>query len=255
VNVKLFRQGLVLGEHGPTLPLTAPVNDLLGLRADWPYAVHLHSNYGSFWPDEWLDLPVEFDPRGLTAHELGIEAQGAQLERIQDEVRALRRRKLPDTFLAACKQAEQGHLSADLAGFLERIVRRPGQEPDEVPEADLPTLATWALDQALRERPLELRECPLCKRPWIASPEQPSPYCDRPYPGRSMSCRALKKDEHFRESQRDWRREYKRLHERRKRGTLTEADWRAWRAENNPDAWYPFDEWQKRRIPVTGASD
>jgi hypothetical protein len=253
VNVTLWRGGLVLGDSGKPLPLTAPINDLLGLRDEWHYAVHLESNYGSFWPDEWIDLPAGFDSSGLTDHELGTQAAAAQIDRIRDEIQALRRRKIPDRFLAACQQAEQGHLSARLAGFLERIVHRAGVEPDEVPEADLPTLATWALDQALRQRPLELRECPLCKRPWIASPEQPSPYCDRPYPGRSMSCRGLKKDEHFRESQRDWRREYKRLYERRKRGTLSEADWRAWRAENDADAWFPFDEWQKRRIPISGS--
>jgi Family of unknown function (DUF6076) len=255
VKVRLWRGGLLLGERGKPLPLTQPVNDLLGLRDEWDYAVQLDSNYGSFWPDEWMDLPADFDSTGLTDHDLADEARAAQIDRIADEIRELRRRKLPDTFLAACKQAEQGHFSVTLAGFLEQITRRPGDEPDEVPEADLPTLATWALDQALRQRPVEVRECPLCKRPWLASPEQPSPYCDRPYPGRSMSCRALKKDEHFRESQRDWRREYKRLHERRKRGTLSEADWQAWRADNNPDDWYAFDEWQRRRIPVTTATE
>jgi hypothetical protein len=70
-----------------------------------------------------------------------------------------------------------------------------------------------------------------------------------------MSCRALKKDEHFRESQRDWRREYKRLHERRKRGTLSAADWASWRAENSHEAWFPFEEWNRRRIRADGAVD
>jgi hypothetical protein len=254
MDVGLFRQGLVLAD-GRTLPLTAPVNDLIGLRVEWPYAVHLHSSYRPFWPTEWISVPAELDTTGLDDHELAIEAMAAQIERIQTEASELRRRKLPAKFLAACHQAEQGHLSASLAPFLERVVHRPGEAPDEVPEGDLPTLAAWALHQALRLRPLEVRECQLCKVPWLASPEQPSPYCERPYPGRSMSCRELKKDEHFRESQRDWRREYKRLYERRKRGTLSEADWQAWRAENNPAAWYAFDEWRKRRIPVVGAPD
>ncbi len=255
MNATLWRGGLVLGEGGKVLPLTAPVNDLLGLRGDWLYAVHLHSTYSPFWPDEWITLPLEIDTTDLDDHDLANEADVAQIERVAQEARELRRRKLPRQFLLACRRAEEGHLSAKLAPFLERVRRRPGDAPDEVPDGDLATLAAWALDQALRMRPLQVRECPLCKVPWLASPEQLSPYCERPYPGRHMSCRELKKDEHFRESQRDWRREYKRLHERRKRGTLSEADWNAWRAENSPEAWIAFEEWRKRHIPITGAAE
>ena len=91
-----------------------------------------------------------------------------------------------------------------------------------------------------------MRECPLCKVPWLADVDQPSRYCARPYPGKQMSCRALKKDEDFRESQRDWRREYKRVYERVKRGTLSENVWERWRADNDPNAWHPLETWLKR---------
>jgi hypothetical protein len=255
MKVMLFRQGLVLEGAGKTVPLTAAVNDVLGLRDEWPYAVHLRSRYGSFWPDEWIDLPEEFDTSGLDEHELASEAVVAQIQRIQSEARELRRQKLPDRFLAACRQATEGHLSVSLAPLLERVLYRPGAEADEIPNGDLATLAAWSLDQTLRLFPIEIRECQLCHLPWLSPPQQASHNCERPYPGRAMSCRALKKDEHFRESQRDWRREYKRLYERRKRGTLSEADWDAWRAENSHDAWYPFDEWNKRRIPIVGADE
>lgn len=253
MRVAMWRGGLLLGGSGKVLPLTAPVNDLLGIRAQWPYAVHLHSRYSDFWPDEWIRIPEEIDTAGMDERELGATAVAEQIVTIQATAGRLRQQKLPTKLLEACRQAEHGHFSAILAPFLERVLRRPGDEPDEIPEGDLPTLAAWALDQALREHTLEVRECALCKVPWLASAEQTSPYCDRPYPGRQMSCRSLKKDEHFRESQRDWRREYKRLHERRKRGTLSEADWNAWRAENTPDAWIAFAEWLKRRIPIEGS--
>jgi Family of unknown function (DUF6076) len=251
VLVAMWRGGFVLGgSGGKALPLTAPVNDLIGLRGDWHYAVHLHSSYHPFWPEDWIRLPEDFDPTGHDEQELATQAAAEQIVRIEDTAIELRRHKLPTKFLAACHQAEQGHFSSSLAPFLERVLRQPPDVGDQIPEADLPTLATWALDHALRLRPLQVRDCPLCKVPWLASPEQPSPYCERPYPGRQMSCRQLKKDEHFRESQRDWRREYKRLHERRKRGSLSKADWDAWRAENTPDAWIAFEEWQKRHIPI-----
>jgi Family of unknown function (DUF6076) len=253
MKVGLWRQGLLLGEGEKVLPLTAPVNDLVGLRSDWPYAVHLHSSYGSFWPDEWIHLPDGFDPTGLDEHELATAALAEQIATIEHRASELRRSKLPARFLDACRKAEQGYLAASLGPYLERVLRRPGEAPDEVPEGDLPALGAWALDQMLRLRQVEVRDCPLCGVPWLASPEQPSPYCERPYPGRHMSCRGLKKDEHFRESQRDWRREYKRLHERRKRGTLSETDWNGWRAENSPNAWTAFEEWLKRRIPIEGS--
>jgi hypothetical protein len=241
MKVRSSRGALVLDEPGsePAVrSLVSPVNDLIGLRADHEYAVHLMQDYWPLWPANWFRP----DPA-----EEGRADLGYVLEQVGHQLSIWKQQRLPSLFLGAAQRAEQGHLSAKLGRHLERVTRRPGDEPDEIPDGELATLATWALDEALRLRPLVLRECPLCKVPWITDPGQPSPYCSRPYPGRLMSCREMKKDEHFRENQRDWRLEYKRIYERKNRGTVTEEDWEAWRAENGPNGWIAFDEWKQRR--------
>lgn len=234
----------MLGASGKPVPLVAPVSDLLGLRADWQYAVRLHSTYGPFWPE--IGVTVRSGKEAVRV-DLAVEAETARIEWISAEAARLRKRELPRLFLDASRLAAEGRLSAKLAPFLERVLRRPGEEPDDVPDGDLPALAAWALDEVLRISRVEVRNCPLCKVPWVASATQPSPYCERPFPGRHMSCRELKKDEHFRESQRDWRREYKRVHERVRRGTVSDAEWEAWRKQNSPGAWIAFDTWIERK--------
>lgn len=238
MQVALSRGALVLepnSEHNSVLPLPMPVNDLIGLRAESGYATHLFEQYHRFWPESWW--PNHPDS--------GTRFDGAA-ERVEREAAVWSKQDLPTHFLAAARLAESGHFSARLAPFYERVKRRPAEEPDEVEDGDLAALAAWTLGEALRLRPVSLRECPLCRVPWLASAMEASPYCLRPYPGRQTSCRALKKDEHFRENQGAWRREYKRLYEQKKRGTLAERDWDAWRAGNSPDAWFPFPVWKER---------
>lgn len=256
MKVALSRNALMVAAGGPAarvVPLLAPVNDLIGLRGDHEYSVHVESTYWPLWPSSWPeDLPDDLmtysvDGQPLEPH---LHLAVAHLERVGKEIESWRRRRFPKLFLQAALPATEGRFSSRLGPLYERVVRKP-PDADDVPDGELPVLAAWVLDQALGLWPLELRECPLCKVPWLASPEQTSPYCLRPYPGRHMSCRDLKKDEHFRESQRDWRLEYKRINERKRRGTLSEADWNAWRAENHPHAWIAFDTWKERQIPST----
>lgn len=251
VKVNLSRGALAL-ESATSAPVTsgllAPVNDLIGLRDDREYAAHLHDNYKSFSRDAWTrEIAAKRRTRPAGEGDLPTDVEAAVLDQLTKTLRRWKRQGVPGVFLQAARQAEQGRLSAKLAPYLARIVRHPGDQPDEVPDGDLAALATWALDEALRLKPLQVRRCALCKLPWITDTSQRSHYCQRPAPGRRMTCRKAMKDEHFRERQRAWRLEYKRLHERRNRGTLGQYDWQAWRAANSPEEWLPFEEWSQQR--------
>jgi hypothetical protein len=57
------------------------------------------------------------------------------------------------------------------------------------------------------------------------------------------SCSEIAKRKHFQADRGAWRRQYKSLHERKQRGTLTPELFEDWKAENNPDNWTPFEKW------------
>jgi hypothetical protein len=229
----------------PTVePLPTPINDLIALRPEGTYIAYLETSYK--WPQAWND---EIADRYPSQEALEANYGVALLELIGEQAGRWRRRRLPDLFLAAAERATQGHLSARVAAHLERVHYRPEPEPDEVPDGDVPALAAWALNEALRLRPLKLFTCPLCQSPWLGTPEQDNPYCLRPAPRVHTPCRTLERNRRFREERGDWRREYKRLHERRRRGTLSEQDWEAWTRENAPSHWAPFETWRKTRKP------
>lgn len=237
MDVGISRSLLALrpGAGQSVMSPTKPANDLIGLRDDEGYLVHLAmTDYFSFWP--W----------GADAQTRREDFDEALFAGLEGEIAVWTKGRLPSLFLRGARQAaEEGHFSAKLAPHYERATLR-AEQADEVPDGDLPALAAWGLQEALHLRPLEVRECPLCKVPWLADADQPSSYCTRPYPGKQMTCRALKKDEDFRENRGDWRREYKRVYERVKRGTLSEEVWERWRADNSPDAWHPLETWLKK---------
>ena len=237
-----------LGRHA----LAAPINDLIGLRPDPEYVTHLQ-RYGPFWPplsgfdeDGKINRPATglwWEPEGRTEIERTIDAW------IRD--------KLPELFHRAANSAAQGQLSGELSPMLERVTFRPGKRPDSVPDGDLPVLAAWCLDQTLRRAEIEIRNCESCRVPFITS--SGSAFCDRPAPGHTRSCRDIQKEARFLETQGDYRRLYKTLHERKRRGKLPKQVFNLWVQDNQPGEagkdWQPLYEWLDTRTPKALEAD
>jgi Zn-finger nucleic acid-binding protein len=138
-------------------------------------------------------------------------------------------------------------LSSELAPHLERLRFAPDGTVAEVP--DLAALAAWSLLEAVRRQPLRLRSCPICRGRWLARPGE-SEYCQRLAPGQvTKDCRTLAKEKRLAgdTAYRAYRREYKRLSEASSRGAIDVRDLIAWRNENGPAKWAPFNEWKARR--------
>lgn len=212
------------GQDRYVAALTDPTNDLIGLREDLDYAEHLARRYpASLFGDSESD-----DERGRIdlAQQFTLECLNAGI---------------PERFLRAAELAAVGHFSAELAPLLEEIHREPGDEPDSV--QSLLELATWALDQVLRQRRIRISDCGFCGIPWISLTDIDD-YCERPAPGRAMPCRYIKKEERFLDRNLEWRREYLKVYDRKRRGIITDAEWKHWKSGNGPDLWIPFDEWK-----------
>jgi Zn-finger nucleic acid-binding protein len=215
-----YRQ-IVLRDNGQVLrlPLTAPVNDLLGqLRS---------TSQGD-----------ETDIFRWVLHRY-VPLFGRLGEAVERDVQ--------ETFLNAAKKATKGTIAAELAPHLERLRFAPDGSVAEIP--DLAALAAWSLLEAVRRQPLELRSCPICKGRWLARPDE-SKYCQRVAPGQvDKDCRTLAKEKRLAgdTAYRAYRREYKRLSEASRRGAIDVPTWIAWRNENGPSKWAPFDEWKARR--------
>lgn len=217
-----YRQ-LVLRDNGETLrlPLTAPVNDLLGqLR---PSAKRVETDYLPW-------ITVRYQAFGDRCGVLG-EA---------------RKRDVQQTFLKAAKEAARGYVSADVAPYLERLRFAPDGTVDDVP--DFAALAAWSLLESVRRQPLELRTCPQCKGRWLARPDE-SQYCQRVAPGQvGKDCRTLNREKRLAGDSRyrAYRKEYKRLDEAFRRGAINVHELIAWRQQNGPAEWLPFDKWKAR---------
>lgn len=247
------RGRLLLGERGldywtedgpgKTPSLTQPLDDILGLAAQelqdddddgpllidyTPYGNHL-MNYGRFWPIPW-------EQGTKPSLEDAVKAGAAH----RAAWREFEKRDKP-RFLKALPRAADGRFPSALALDLERVRYTP--DGAEVPDGDLPALAAWSLAEALRRQRVVLATCPKCNRPWVAQDGQE--YCERPAPGHSRNCREVAKEERFLSSPdvRAYRREYKRLHELSRRGTLSTADLNAWRQANTPSKWAPYTTW------------
>lgn len=243
MDVSTSRGKLLLGPTGREYdadkpatapPLTQPLDDLLGVRLEdiaadgpSPYSDHL-LRYRRFWPspgpahdadelvawhdawrDQWREWMVEAAPR----------------------------------FLLAAQAAESGRISALIAPDIERVTFKSGVSPDSVPDGDFPALAAWCLLEALRQHPMSLAACNGCQRPWLKTTGHD--YCLRPRPGHTRTCREIAKEAAFLSSDetKGYRREYKRLHERKRRGAISTAQLNAWRQMNGPAAWKPYEDW------------
>lgn len=218
-------------------PLTAPINDLVAINDAFEYAIHLDKRYWPLAPLSWWEGEDDNSFVNLT-----ISFHHAIAD--WSEARAV------DGYRKAIAAAAEGRISAGLVEPLQRVTYRPGG-PCDVPDGDLPALAAWALVEAIRLAPLRVEVCPLCNRPWVTAADQTNPYCSRPAPdvtnGSTTTCRERSKNTRFRSTREGWRRAYNAASERRRRGTITEDDWKAWRAANKPDSFLPYDEWRAER--------
>jgi len=244
MDINVARHALVLHQPGgeSVRPLLSPINDLIALRPETTYDLYLYDQYWTFWPADWFEqLDGDVNVEKLVNH-------------ISDQAARWRRRRYHKLFLAAAQDATERKLSASLAPHLEKIRWLPGNQDDNVPDGDLPALAVYTLIRALELRPLDLVECPRCRIPWLTTTDADrNPFCLRPSLGQLTTCRQLHKEEQFRTRHGDWRREYKRLHERLRRGSLSETELMAWRAENTLESWQPFELWQTQTSSPTGA--
>jgi hypothetical protein len=210
-----YRQ-LVLRDNGETLrlPLAAPVNDLIGqLRPSTDgYVAYLVDRYqplaGPGSRPFWSDA-----------------AEGA-------------------AFLDAAQDATKGKLSSSIAPHLERL---RFTDDGSVAVPDLAALAAWSLLESVRRQRLKLFTCLNCKGKWLGTPGG-SRYCQRLAPGQvSKDCRTLAYEKRVAGDKQygRYRREYKRLTEAQRRGTLDATELMRWRDENSPASWLPFDEWKE----------
>jgi Zn-finger nucleic acid-binding protein len=102
--------------------------------------------------------------------------------------------------------------------------------------------------EGLRRQSLKLVTCPMCKGKWLGSPSG-SRYCQRIAPDQSRDCRTLAKEKRQAGDRvyAAYRREYKRIQEAHRRGKVDTLDLLAWRKENGPASWAPFQSWAATR--------
>jgi hypothetical protein len=205
---------------------------MLGLSIEPPYLAYLLASYPGLW---WSKTHAEHGQSGRTNTSGGKEGV------IRKDVEVWLEAGLPTLFEQAVREATNRRLSSKLATYVAGIVRNPSPLGDEV--GDLPTLAAWALDHLLRRRCVMLCVCDLCGRPWILPERHPEIFCHRPRPGLRLSCFEAARQERWARLNRDWRREYKKLHERTRAGSLSPALFDAWRGENKPSSWVPLEKW------------
>jgi len=212
---------------GPTVqvPLVAPVNDLLALSSERIYVQHLASSYPGFWP---------------------------RLQEAETSVREWLAAGVPCLFAEATEAASRGSLSPSIISYTAAVVRRAAPDSDEV--NDLPALGAWALERLLERRAVVVRPCSSCGRPWIPPTRYPHNLCHRPRPGFRLSCFEVNRQSRWASRNRDWRREYKKLHERVRAGTLPAETFKAWRAANTPSSWHPLEDWIAGRTTTASSA-
>lgn len=219
VNVKLRKRGsiepegaAVWEEVGPAVfPVVKPINDLLGLRDERTYLA-------------WLERDWQRWARRRTARKW-----------VQEDV--------PTRFVEAARRATEGRFPyAEMADLLGRLRFAPGQ----LDAPDLPTLAAWALQEAT-QRGYRARKCEECGYLWLSS-RDPARYCYRPARGGLTTCAQLHAHERFAGRRDRWNKEYRRIYARKLRGTVSDEEWGAWRAEATsqaPEFFVPFDLWKQ----------
>ena len=188
-----------------------PAGDLLGLRDEQPYYVWLERRWGS------------------------IASRRRAKRWIQDGN--------VEELVRLANAAMAGRIPyAELGPRLERIQFQPGHFTCP----DFPTLAAWSLERSAQSG-VRIVECPKCQRPHFVS-RGSSTYCRRPAPGLSTTCAQSYAHEVFSERRSAWNKEYRRIHARKLRGTVSEEEWTRWRTDPDgsgraPEIFTPFDRW------------
>ena len=226
---------LALSPEGDVRSVAKPVNDFLGLRDDGRYLDWLEAQWGELAPsrEEVADLIVLRD----------------ELARVADE---------------ATDRAGRVDGKIDYEA-LTPLLSQVSYTAGDIDVPSLAVLAAWALVREI-QRGVDVRiSCPTCKRPWFARGarsgsqllERDEPVaderdlidahnCSRPAPGLTMTCAQLQAHDRFAREREDWNREYRKVMARKVRGTVSEEEFRAWKAESGPEDWTAFDEWRAR---------
>jgi hypothetical protein len=139
-----------------------------------------------------------------------------------------------------------------LAPLLSQVRLFVGKGEIEVPS--LAVLAAWALERTLQrgvERGADLLVCEHCRRLWFGRAPADARYCNRPAPGLTMTCAQLHASQRFALEREEWARHYRKIMARKRRGTITEEQFRSWKAFNKAGIrgqdWTDFDEWTAKQ--------
>lgn len=161
------------------VPIRRPVDDLISLGVDSVRDTAVYFTYRqkpTAGEPQARDVPagdgLEVDDTEALVAVLAETAVYLQ-KTIPEQVAA----GLPGIFLAAAREGEKGHLSIELAPFLDRVEFLAGG----VRAPDLPTLSAWCLLRAVQESTYTVRDCELCGVPFLSSGR--SRYCRRPVLG------------------------------------------------------------------------
>jgi Zn-finger nucleic acid-binding protein len=217
VDVHLLRRGNIRPE-GIAYPVGASsiTNSLAGLRTDAAYMAWMRQLWGRLaTPRQMQEWLAEDVPGRLTR--------------------------------AATHTREHGTIPyGDLADLLELVRYKGDGETITVPS--LPTLAAWAFVRGV-ESGHQISVCGECNNVWLS--RQPVEYCYRPAPGKTTTCAQLHAHARFAEQREQWNKEYRRIYARKLRGTVTQAEWKAWNTETAPlreAGWIvPFDLWKETK--------
>jgi hypothetical protein len=230
---------LSLSPEGDARSVGKPLNDFLGLRDEEPYLAWIEAQWGELAPSresiaELLELRAELANVAAEATDRLGRIEGGYIDYTR------------------------------LAPLLSKVTYYAG----DIDVPSLEVLAAWALVREIERGAELLVYCPTCGHPWFArrskrdnelleregaigdEPLITAYNCARPAPGLTMTCAQLDAHDRFAREREDWNREYRKVMARKVRGTVSEDDFRAWKAVSNPGArgkdWIPFDEWKAR---------
>jgi Family of unknown function (DUF6076) len=235
MRIELVREDRLALLSGAVYSIAKPVNDVLGLRDDERYTEWLDQEWGELAPT-----------RATIAKMVGPRKKAEPEAHFRDDFAEI----------AETAHAPGGSIDyARLAPLLSQVRYYPGGI--EIPS--LAVLAPWALERAARGV-YWFGNCTRCERPFFAQSVVGRPsiaaaleprYCSRPAPGLTVTCSQLEATDRFARERSEWSKEYRKVMARKLRGTVSERDFRAWKAVSSPgkrgEDWTPFDEWKEQQ--------
>jgi hypothetical protein len=203
------------------VPAAAVANDVIALRDDRPYLDWMEAQ----WPGLVGRRQLR---RWIAEGQPELLSQAAMLARAE------------------------GRLAYTKLGELLEAVERP--DADTIRVNSLLPLAAWALARSW-DTGLNVSVCAECGNPWLS--RQPVDFCYRPAPNRTTTCAGVHAHTRFAEQRAAWNKEYRKVYNRKHRGTVAERDWRQWLAEatwlrKNANGFVlPFDYWAALKQPTS----